>query len=68
MISTYGLQSSDGSAIYFIGIIDILTNYNTKKKLENLFKSTVHNSKEISCIPPKPYAKRFINYLNSIIV
>lgn len=61
-----GLLSADCSQLYFIGIIDILTLYNSRKKLEHLVKSTVHGS-EISCVPPKQYAERFLNYMISVI-
>ena len=49
-----GMVSSDGYDEYFIGIIDILTSFNTKKKLEFLFK-TLTVDKGISAIPPTPY-------------
>jgi 1-phosphatidylinositol-4-phosphate 5-kinase len=57
--------SSDGQCIYFIGIIDVLTQYNIKKKLENIFKLPIYGN-DISCIPPKPYSERFLNYMESI--
>ena len=57
--------SSDRQCIYFIGIIDVLTQYNGKKKLENAFKLPIYGG-DISCIPPKPYAERFWNYMQSI--
>lgn len=62
-----GLLSSDGKTLYFIGIIDILTNYNTRKKLEHMIKAGVYGSDTISCIPPQNYAQRFIDYIESII-
>lgn len=57
--------SSDKQFLYFIGIIDVLTEYNVKKKLENIFKSPFLG-KDISCIPPKPYADRFFKYMLTI--
>jgi hypothetical protein len=47
-----GLVSDDGQTIYFMGIIDILTNFGTTKRLENLGKSIVHDGKTISCVHP----------------
>lgn len=61
-----GLLSTDGNTLYFIGIIDILTKYSTKKKLEHAFKKRFQGD-QISCIPPKQYAERFMNYMDSIL-
>ena len=47
-----GLVSADGTEIYFMGIIDILTNFGKKKRMENILRSVFHNSRTISCIPP----------------
>ena len=59
-----GLVSADGTEIYFMGIIDILTNFGTKKKIENMVRSVVHNSRTISCIPPQQYGDRFFRFMN----
>ena len=56
-------MSADGTEIYFMVIIDILTNFGTKKKLENAVRSIVHNSKTISCIPPLQYGDRFYRFM-----
>jgi hypothetical protein len=34
-----GITSIDKSQIYFIGIIDIFTEYSAKKRVENIYKS-----------------------------
>ena len=47
-----GISSTEKSCVYFIGIIDILTEYNTKKKLEHVFKSVKYDAHSISCVPP----------------
>lgn len=47
-----GLQSSDKKHIYFFGIIDIFTQFNAMKRMENMFKSVAQDSQTISCIPP----------------
>ena len=54
-----GLLSIDKSKIYFLGIIDIFTEYNTKKAMEHVYKSVMQNSETISCVPPRQYADRF---------
>ena len=41
-----------------MGIIDVLTGFNTIKKLEHSFKLIAYGP-TISAIPPAPYAKRF---------
>ena len=51
------------SEIYFLGIIDFLQEYNTRKSAEHLFKSIVYKKDEMSCIPPDRYASRMFDYL-----
>lgn len=53
--------------IYFLGVIDILTEYNTKKKMEHFFKSLKYGN-SISCIPPDLYGARFDEFICSRIV
>jgi len=53
--------------IYFMGIIDIFTNYNMKKKLENICKSLYSNNKNISAVNPKFYANRFLSFIQNSI-
>ena len=47
-----------------MGVIDILTNYGTAKKFENLGKSIVHDSNAISCVPPSKYGERFFTFMD----
>ena len=57
-----GLKSVNQDKVYFIGIIDILTFYNSKKKAEHLIKSTfVDNG--VSCVPPNEYQTRFFDFI-----
>lgn len=56
----------DYDAVLFMGIIDILQEYNVKKKLEHAFKSLRYNPLEISVVEPKLYAKRFNNFLKTV--
>eukprot|EP00160_Parvularia_atlantis_P017373 Unigene5948_Nuclearia_a/m.18214 Unigene5948_Nuclearia_a/g.18214 ORF Unigene5948_Nuclearia_a/g.18214 Unigene5948_Nuclearia_a/m.18214 type:complete len:277 (-) Unigene5948_Nuclearia_a:232-1062(-) len=63
-----GFQSTDEdnrplSEIYFMGIIDILTPYDIKKRIEHQFKAFNHNEYEISAIEPSKYAERFTAFL-----
>ncbi len=54
--------SRDGRSVYQVGIIDILTAYNLKKKMENGIKSIFQGS-EVSCVPPDQYADRFCTFM-----
>lgn len=51
--------------IYFLGIIDILQQYNAWKKSENFIKGFKFDRKEISAVPPKDYAKRFVKFFDA---
>jgi len=56
--------------IYYIGIIDILQQYNLLKFAENKYKSHFRGgecSTKISALPPQKYAKRFIEFIVSSI-
>lgn len=57
-------DSPNGTERYLIGIIDILTPFNSmKKRMEYAIKRIcVGNS--ISCIPPHPYANRFKDFMD----
>ena len=39
-----GIISADKKEIYFMGIIDILTNFGKKKRVENIVRSIIHDS------------------------
>ncbi len=59
-------ESSDKKYIYYIGIIDTLTNYGLLKKSEYISKKLFQDS-TISCIPPKEYKERFVNFIDNAI-
>jgi len=63
-----GILSSDKKSLYFVGIIDILTPYDSFKKLEHVFKAIRYNSKGVSCCPPNYYAERFNEFLRGSVV
>eukprot|EP00732_Lithocolla_globosa_P007489 Lithocolla_globosa_v1_NODE_9629_length_685_cov_602.366667.p1 type:complete len:189 gc:universal NODE_9629_length_685_cov_602.366667:82-648(+) len=52
-----------GGEIYFMGIIDILTPYDAKKKAEHVFRSLQADSEIISAVNPDLYARRFVRFL-----
>ncbi|CAI5716639.1 unnamed protein product [Peronospora destructor] len=49
--------------VYFLGIIDILQQYNTRKIAETFFKGLRHNRKHISAVEPEFYGDRLIEYM-----
>ncbi|KAJ1405392.1 Phosphatidylinositol-4-phosphate 5-kinase, core [Sesbania bispinosa] len=50
--------------VLYMGIIDILQEYNVKKKIEHAYKSLRYDPLSISVIEPKMYAERFINFMD----
>eukprot|EP00758_Cryptobia_borreli_P004798 Tbor_TRINITY_DN4587_c0_g1::TRINITY_DN4587_c0_g1_i1::g.15867::m.15867 len=61
-----GINSLEGAETYYIGIIDMLTEYTWKKKAANLFKSFLWREKTLSTIPPIKYAVRINKYIDII--
>ncbi|CDW73973.1 phosphatidylinositol-4-phosphate 5-kinase family protein [Stylonychia lemnae] len=57
--------TEDGNA-YIAGIIDILTEYNSRKRIEYSYKRLKYGS-SMSCLPPQLYAKRFQDFMRKII-
>lgn len=64
--SKHRFGATDGVTTYFIGIIDMLTQFNSKKKVEYFFKFFVYKD-EMSCVPPNLYAERFLNFIESVL-
>ncbi|CAD8133808.1 unnamed protein product [Paramecium octaurelia] len=60
------IKSNDETKIYFFGIIDILTEFNTSKQIESFFKK-IFQGPQISAIPPKDYSSRFKNFIRQIL-
>jgi Phosphatidylinositol-4-phosphate 5-Kinase len=55
-------------AIYYFGLIDFLQPYNAKKAIEYRLKSIVYEQGAFSCVPPRAYADRFVEFLDRHIV
>ena len=53
-----------GREIYFCGVIDILQQYNLRKRSETFFKSFTNNVRDISSVDSITYATRFIKFLD----
>ena len=62
-----GIMSPTGDKVYYIGIIDILTEYNFFKKTEHFCKMIRYCSEKMSCIPPQKYRDRFIDYMTNVV-
>ncbi|KAI8350379.1 hypothetical protein BD560DRAFT_337586 [Blakeslea trispora] len=67
-----GFQATDernkkAPALYFLGIIDILTPYDMKKKSEHFFKSITQDKNEISAVKPRIYGNRFMGFMAKAI-
>lgn len=54
--------SLKSNEIYSFGIIDILREYDNKKKVEKFFKSITQGN-DISCQPPSEYMERFNSFI-----
>ena len=61
-----GINSVGGQETYFIGVIDMLTIYNVKKKSANFFKTFLWAPETISTIPPKDYVDRIDKFTDLI--
>ena len=65
-----GMASSSASGIrevYYVGIIDILQEYNLWKRSETAVRGLVDDPTEISSVHPKAYASRFVEFLSTVI-
>lgn len=60
-------QNNPLDAIYYLGVIDICTPYNTSKRIEHAWKSMTENAVTISCVDPVTYGHRFIDFLMSVM-
>ena len=65
-----GVRSMDpetgkpGGCIYYLGIIDILIHYNTRKAAETQLKGAMGQDRQkISAVPPDFYAQRFKEFM-----
>jgi len=58
------LNTSEGRYLLHFGIIDTLTKYNWKKRIE-FFSRRVLQGPGISCVPPDKYAKRFVEFMSN---
>jgi len=57
-----------GDEIYFTGVIDILSQFNRRKKVESFFKSRVNDRQVISAVDPELYSRRFNRFIETKIM
>ena len=53
---------------YFVGVIDILQQYNSRKIAETFFKGLRHNRKQISAVHPTFYGDRFLDFMDTYVL
>ncbi|XP_073140062.1 phosphatidylinositol 4-phosphate 5-kinase 9-like [Henckelia pumila] len=52
--------------VLYLGIIDILQEYNVSKKMEHAYKSFHFNPLLISAVDPKFYSERFLDFIQKV--
>eukprot|EP00602_Paraphysomonas_sp_CaronLab_P007267 CAMPEP_0185035428 /NCGR_PEP_ID=MMETSP1103-20130426/26766_1 /TAXON_ID=36769 /ORGANISM="Paraphysomonas bandaiensis, Strain Caron Lab Isolate" /LENGTH=726 /DNA_ID=CAMNT_0027572497 /DNA_START=540 /DNA_END=2720 /DNA_ORIENTATION=+ len=59
--SSFRAKSVSGPAVYYMGIVDFLQDWNTRKKIERAVKVYIgrHDPHGISVMKPQPYRDRF---------
>uniref|UniRef100_A0A667YQW4 Phosphatidylinositol 5-phosphate 4-kinase type-2 gamma n=1 Tax=Myripristis murdjan TaxID=586833 RepID=A0A667YQW4_9TELE len=66
-VDVYAVANSNMMEVYFMGLIDVLTQYDTKKKAAHAAKTVKHGAgAEISTVHPEQYAKRFRDFISNI--
>uniref|UniRef100_A0A672I9Q1 Phosphatidylinositol 5-phosphate 4-kinase type-2 gamma n=1 Tax=Salarias fasciatus TaxID=181472 RepID=A0A672I9Q1_SALFA len=66
-VDVYAVHSAPQREVYFMGLIDVLTQYDTKKKAAHAAKTVKHGAgAEISTVHPEQYAKRFRDFISNI--
>ncbi|XP_078148015.1 phosphatidyl inositol monophosphate 5 kinase [Carex rostrata] len=52
--------------VLYLGIIDILQEYNITKKIEHAYKSIQFDSVSISAVDPEFYSRRFLDFIQTV--
>ncbi|MEQ2269094.1 Phosphatidylinositol 5-phosphate 4-kinase type-2 gamma, partial [Xenotaenia resolanae] len=69
-VDMYAVQSAVGAPrreVYFMGLIDVLTQYDTKRKAAHAARAVKHGAgAEITTVHPEQYAKRFKEFIAKI--
>ncbi|KAG9074679.1 Phosphatidylinositol-4-phosphate 5-kinase [Ceratobasidium sp. 370] len=62
-----GEDNTPLGTVYYLGVIDILTPWNTKKKLERMWKGLSADRHKISPVPSHEYGERFLAFLKAVM-
>lgn len=54
--------------LYYMGIIDILTEFSIMKGIEYTAKTIINCNELASCVPPNKYKKRFVKFIEQCLV
>ncbi|CAK9099600.1 Phosphatidylinositol 4-phosphate 5-kinase type-1 beta (PIP5K1-beta) (PtdIns(4)P-5-kinase 1 beta) (Phosphatidylinositol 4-phosphate 5-kinase type I beta) (PIP5KIbeta) (Type I phosphatidylinositol 4-phosphate 5-kinase beta) [Durusdinium trenchii] len=60
-------SSVDQEVQLFVGIIDILQEFNLSKKLESVFKGLTQHADGISAVDPERYGERFLSFVDDFV-
>ncbi|XP_064402336.1 phosphatidylinositol 5-phosphate 4-kinase type-2 beta-like [Halichondria panicea] len=69
-VDVFAVASEKGTKplVYYLGIIDVLTNYGARKRAAHAAKTMKHGAgAEISTVRPDQYARRFLEFLTKVI-
>jgi hypothetical protein len=67
-ILKYGVRDRDNTAVYVLGIIDLLQVWNFKKRGERFFKSLAGAvTSQLSAAPPEEYQPRFCAMVSQML-
>ncbi|CAM9530962.1 unnamed protein product [Lampetra fluviatilis] len=60
-------ESAGRKEVYYMGIIDILTHYDAKRKAAHAAKTVKSRAGAVSTVNPEQYSKRFLDFMASIL-
>lgn len=61
------IDNNDLDIIYYMGVIDFLTPYSLRKRLETFCKSMRYRRDDISAVPSAEYGERFLTFIRGSI-
>lgn len=64
--STYA-DNEPGHVLYYLGIIDIFTEYTMKKRIEHLIRGAQYNGRDVSAVEPGYYGERFLRFIEGVV-
>jgi hypothetical protein len=66
LLSVFHGTRNGGRALYYMGLIDFLQPWTTRKVVERQFKGLIgYDVNAISCVTPEEYADRFLDFLDA---